>query len=121
MLEFGDAAVPPPVNDYGLRLVVDRKLWDLGTMVQQSPSLAGLAENATLMLAPADVEALRLTGSTATIDLASGPVEVPFVADAQTAPGTARVPFRLPGVDARDLMVAGQAVTAITVRPGGAQ
>ena len=34
---------PPALDSYSLRLVVTRKLYDQGTLVQQASSLAGLA------------------------------------------------------------------------------
>ena len=37
---------PPAIDSYSLRLVVARKLYDAGTLVQQSPSLAPLAPGA---------------------------------------------------------------------------
>lgn len=120
VLEFGDAAVPPTVNDYGLRLVVDRKLWDLGTMVQESPSLAGLAGETKLTLAPADIESLGLVGSTALVERNGSTVEMPYAADPAIPPGIARLPIRLRGIDARDFMVAGQAVNTVVVRSTGA-
>ena len=108
VLEFGDAAVPPNPSSYGLRLVVDRKLWDLGTMVQQSPSLAGLPESAALHLSPGDVERLGLVdGQPAVVDRESTTFELPFVSDPGVVPGTAWLPTRLPGFDVRQLLVAG--------------
>jgi NADH-quinone oxidoreductase subunit G len=120
VLEFGDAAVPPMASSYGLRLVVDRKLWDLGTMVQESPSLAGLAPPAVLHLAPSDVAALRLEpGAMAVIDRDGVTLEVPYVSDPAVVPRTAWLPVRLPGFDVRELLVAGRSVTNILIRSAG--
>ena len=49
---------PPSVDAYSLRLVVTRKLYDRGTLVRSSPSLAELAEPATLRLHPQDFDRL---------------------------------------------------------------
>ncbi|MDH3679789.1 MAG: NADH-quinone oxidoreductase subunit NuoG [Acidimicrobiia bacterium] len=120
VLEFGDAAVPPALGSYGLRLVVDRKLWDLGTMVQESPALAGLPEVAVLHLAPADVQELGLTaGEPVVVDRDGETFELPFVADPSVVPRTAWLPVRLPGFDVRELMSAGRSVTTIMIRQSG--
>jgi anaerobic selenocysteine-containing dehydrogenase len=119
VLEFGDAAVPPTGNSYGLRLVVDRKLWDLGTMVQESPSLAGLPEQATIHLSPVDVAELGLRpGETVMIERKSQTFELAYTTDTCVQRGTAWLPVRLPGFDVRRLMSAGRSVTNVMVRPG---
>jgi NADH-quinone oxidoreductase subunit G len=66
----------PAVDSYSLRLVASRKLYDHGTLVQHSPSLARLAPGSKLLLNVHDLERLgvidgdvvRLTSSRATID-----------------------------------------------------
>ena len=116
-LEFAPAAPAPPSSNYGLRLVVDRKLWDLGTMVQESPSLAGLAPRAELRLSPADVHLLNLANATfVTIDQGDTSFDLPFVVDPSVAPRTAWLPIRLPGFDVRDLLATGRPVTTVNVR-----
>ena len=120
MLEFGDAATPPAPSSYGLRLVVDHKLWDQGTMVQESPSLAGLAPPALLHLNPADAEALGLkAGPPAIIDRDGATLEAPWVADPDVVPRTARMAIRLPGFDVRSLLTVGRSVTNILIRAAG--
>jgi NADH-quinone oxidoreductase subunit G len=72
---------PPLLDSYSLRLVVTRKLYDRGTLVQHSPSLAGLAERATLRLNPLDFDRLgivsgddvRVTSSRGHVTVATGP------------------------------------------------
>ena len=120
VLEFGDAAVPPVVGSHGLRLVVDRKLWDEGTMVQESPSLAALAEPAVLHLSPSDVAYLDLDpDGPAVIDRDGEVIEVPFVSDPAVVPRTAWVPYGLPGFDVRRLLLAGRSVTNLLIRSSG--
>src|SRR4030095_13605391 len=51
---------PPRLDAYSLRLVVRRKLYDWGTLLHQSPSLADLAERATLRLNPQDFDRLGI-------------------------------------------------------------
>jgi predicted molibdopterin-dependent oxidoreductase YjgC len=94
---------PPLLDAYSLRLVVRRKLYDRGTLVQHSPSLAGLAERATLRLHPQDFDRLgivpgddvRLTSSRGHVTVAARPdPAVPrgvAVLDANKAGGRANV------------------------------
>jgi NADH-quinone oxidoreductase subunit G len=61
MLRHVPAAVtgsPPPIDSYSLRLVTRRRLYDLGTQLQASPSLAPLATPERLRANPAELEAL---------------------------------------------------------------
>jgi NADH-quinone oxidoreductase subunit G len=119
-LEFGDAAQAPPPSSYGLRLVVDRRLWDLGTMVQRSPSLAGLAPRAELRLSPSDVQLMSLVDAEhVTVDHGDVSFDLPFVADPAVAPRTAWLPARLPGFDVRKILASGRSVTNIQVRVSG--
>ncbi len=119
VLEFGDAAVPPAASEGSLRLVVDRKLWDLGTMVQESPSLASLPEQAVLRLAPADVAERSLqAGETVLVERDGQSFELAFLADPGVMPSTAWLPVRLPGFDVRRLLAAGRSVTNVQVRQG---
>jgi NADH-quinone oxidoreductase subunit G len=116
-LDFGDPAALPPVSSYGFRLVVDRKLWDLGTMVQQSPSLAGLVTEAALHLNPADVHLMELNDRRyVRIDQGGATYDVPFVTDPAVAPRTAWLPMGLPGFDVRHLLAAGRSITNVRLQ-----
>ncbi|MCP3991702.1 MAG: NADH-quinone oxidoreductase subunit NuoG [Actinomycetia bacterium] len=118
VLEFGEAADQLDLGD-GLLLVVDHKLWDEGTMIAQSKSLAGLPEPAVLRLAAADATRLGLGSSgTVKVDGSSGELEVGFIVDPAVTVGTACISIRLPGFDARDLLVAGEPVTRLSLEPG---
>ncbi len=118
-LEFGDPAQMPPTSSYGYRLVVDHKLWDLGTMSQHSASLANLAGPAVLRLSPNDIQLLDLADrQQVTVDLGEESWELPFVADPQVAPRTAWMPARLPGFDVRELLSAGRSITNLRLRTG---
>ncbi|MDH3295029.1 MAG: NADH-quinone oxidoreductase subunit NuoG, partial [Acidimicrobiia bacterium] len=117
-LEFGDPAALPPVSSYGFRLVVDRKLWDNGTMVQNSPSLAHLTEPAVLRLSPADVRLMDLDDAThINVDQGDAEFDLPFVADPAVAPRTAWLPIGLSGFDVRQLLAAGRSITNVRLRP----
>ena len=72
---------PPLLDAYSLRLVVTRKLYDRGTLVRSSPSLADLAEPAALRLHPHDFDRLgvgvgddvRVTSNRGNITIPTGP------------------------------------------------
>ncbi len=116
-LEFGEAAAAPPASSHGLRLLVDRKLWDLGTMIQQSQSLANLAPRAELHLSPSDAQLMNLDDSDfVTVDQGDISFDLPFVIDDRVTPRTAWLPARLPGFDVRELLSAGRSVTNIRLR-----
>ncbi|HEX5366921.1 MAG TPA: NADH-quinone oxidoreductase subunit NuoG [Acidimicrobiales bacterium] len=73
---------PPSVDAYSLRLVVTRKLYDRGTLVRSSPSLADLAEPAILHLHPQDFDRLGVAaGADVRITSTKGNVTVPTVPD----------------------------------------
>ena len=122
VLEFGDAAVPPMASSNGLRLIVDHKLWDLGTMVQESPSLKELPQSAVLHLSPGDVDELGLVaGKPIVIEREGTMFELPFTADPAVLPRTAWLPVRLPGFDVRQLLLAGRSVINILIRQAGGE
>ena len=95
----------PPVDGYGLRLLVDRTLWDEGTMVHHAPSLAHLATTATVSVAPAVLDRLGVqAGDQVTLNHANGSVDLPVAADGRLPEGVARIPFRAAGFDAGTLI-----------------
>ncbi len=116
-LDFGDPAALPPVSSYGFRLVVDRKLWDTGVMVQHSPSLADLASPAILRLNPADVHLMDLDDSDyIRVDQGDVEFDVRFMADEAVSPRTAWLPVGLPGFDIRQLLAAGRSITNVRLQ-----
>jgi NADH-quinone oxidoreductase subunit G len=118
VLEFGDAAERPSLD--GLMVVVDRKLWDQGTMVLQSPSLAGLVSSAALRISPDDAGRLGLEPSgTVALERRGEVMEAPYVVDPAVVAGTVCMAIRLPGFDARRLLAPGQAVAAVSIREVG--
>ena len=56
----------PAFDAYSLRLVATRKLYDLGTATQQSPSLAGLVVGTNVRLNPYDFDRLGIDRRSAT-------------------------------------------------------
>ncbi len=109
----------PPRDGYGLRLVVDRKLWDLGTMVQQSESLAHLAAPAELSLSTHDFEALGVDdGATVTLESEGTSASLVVRHDRGVPRGAAQLPFHLPGFDAALLLATDQPVIDVRVSAG---
>ena len=120
------APAPAATDAYSLRLVLGRKLYDEGTLVAHSPSLANLAPPAAVHLAPKDHDRLGVGVAGVTevrIRSARGDVVVPAVADKGLAAGTAALAFRQPGVDAAALLDVTEPVTVVrieSVTEGGA-
>jgi NADH-quinone oxidoreductase subunit G len=116
--EAVSVAAPPPVDAYSLRLVATRKLYDLGTGVQQSPSLAGLAPGATVRLHPYDFDRLGVAaGTTVSVSSAKGSARLPVHADDGVPRGTAAVHFNQPGADVAALIDSAATVNDVRVVP----
>jgi NADH-quinone oxidoreductase subunit G len=99
-----------------LRLVASRPMWDAGALLQRSPSLAGLHPPLALRLNPGDLARLG-DGPVGEVKVSSrrGSVVVPAVADARVVPGSAVLPFNLPGGGAGTLIDASAAYTELMV------
>src|SRR5690606_13195774 len=83
---------PPKPDAYSLRLVVTRKLYDRGTLVRSSPSLADLAEPATLRLNPHDFDNLGIApGDDVRITSGRGNITVPTLPHAGVPRGIAHL------------------------------
>jgi anaerobic selenocysteine-containing dehydrogenase len=110
------AAPLVPLDAYSLRLVSGRKLYDLGSTVQASSSLAPLAPGAVLGLNPYDFDRLGVAPGTR-VRLSSSRTAV--VAEARPDPGgprgSASLPFNQPGVIAADLIDVTSPVTDVRV------
>ncbi len=105
---------PPKVDSYSLRLVAGRRLYDAGTVVAHSPSLAPLASAAPVRVNPADLQRLGLA-SGARVRLSSSRTTLVLVAEADLGvpKGTAALTFNQPGQSAADLIDATVAVTDV--------
>jgi anaerobic selenocysteine-containing dehydrogenase len=107
---------PPSVDAYSLRLVVTRKLYDRGTLVSSSPSLAELAEPATLHLHPQDFDRLGVApGDDVRITSGKGNVTVPTVPDAGVPRGIAHLHANKAGGRANVLIDGNAPVTDVRV------
>ncbi|MEZ5239916.1 MAG: NADH-quinone oxidoreductase subunit NuoG, partial [Microthrixaceae bacterium] len=111
----GDA-VAAPVDSYSLRLVVARRMYDRGTLLQASPSSSGLAPSGVARLNPADANPLGVTSGTR-IRLSSpgGNLTVAAVADDSVARGTVLVHHNLEGADPGELVEASGGVCDVRV------
>jgi NADH-quinone oxidoreductase subunit G len=107
---------PPLLDAYSLRLVVTRKLYDRGTLVRSSPSLADLAEPATLRLHPQDFDRLGVAvGDDVRVTSNRGNVAVPTVPDAGVPRGIALIHANQAGGRANVLIDGNAPVTDVRV------
>jgi NADH-quinone oxidoreductase subunit G len=105
-----------PLDAYSLRLVVKRKLYDRGTLVRHSPSLADLAEPATLRLHPTEFEKLGVgPGAKVRMTSSRGHMTVPCRPDAAVPLHQAQLNFNAPGGRANVLVDGAAPVTDVRV------
>ena len=89
----GAAFQPPALDSYSLRLVVTRKLYDRGTLVQQASSLAGLAPGTILRVNPYDFDRLGVgDGDEVRVHSPRSEVTAKISADAGVPRGSASNP-----------------------------
>jgi hypothetical protein len=115
MIRFTPAKpTPVPAPDaYGLRLVARRRLYDQGTLVQASPSLASLAPAPGLRANPSDLDRLGVqTGGRVRVR-AREALEMQVLADAEVPRGVAVVDLDLAEEGAEDLIDSTKAVTDV--------
>ncbi|MGI8793649.1 MAG: molybdopterin-dependent oxidoreductase, partial [Acidimicrobiales bacterium] len=100
------APTSPPAHDaYSLRLVAGRRLYDLGTATQKSPSLAGLVAAPVLTVHPSDLERLGVSsGGQVRLKTARVDALVDVVAEPGMPRGSAWLPFNLPGVEVAEMI-----------------
>ncbi|HEX6569031.1 MAG TPA: NADH-quinone oxidoreductase subunit NuoG [Acidimicrobiales bacterium] len=107
---------PPSADAYSLRLVVTRKLYDRGTLVVNSPSLAELAEPATLRLHPHEFEKLGVAaGDDVRITSNRGNVTVPTLPDRGVPRGIAHLHANKAGGRANMLIDGNAPITDVRV------
>jgi predicted molibdopterin-dependent oxidoreductase YjgC len=91
-------------------------LYDLGTTVACSPSLAPLAPEPVLRLHPKDRDRIGTAdGATVRATSARGSIMLKVLGDDRVLAGTAALIFNLSGLGAGDLIDAGESVTDIRV------
>ena len=90
----------PALDAYSLRLVSSRRLYDEGSLVESSPSLAPLAHASTLRVHPAELERLGVaSGGRVRVRSARGTFVLEAVPDAGVPKGVAVVPFNVAAED----------------------
>ena len=110
------APEPTPHDRYAFRLVVNRTLYDNGTLVSHCPSLAPLAEPATARLNPAAVRELGVSdGDTVSLASTAGTISIPATADARVPEGVVVIPLNHTGADPRELIASGSTVTEVRI------
>ena len=109
--------VPPiPHDRYAFRLVVNRTLYDNGTLVSHCPSLAPLAEPAAARLNPAAVRELGISdGEIVAVASAASTITIPVKSDARVPEEVVVIPHNHSGADPRDLIVSGSNVTEVRI------
>ena len=104
----------PAPDAYSLRLVSGRRLYDGGTLLAHSPSIAGLAEPATVRINPADFDKLGIAdGDEVRVTSARGSITLPARRDRAVPVGAAIVPFNQPGGGGGDLIDVRRPVTDV--------
>lgn len=107
---------PTPHDRYAFRLVINRTLYDNGTLVSHCPSLAPLAEPAAARLNPAAVRELGISdGDTVSVASTADKISIPVTADARVPEGVVVIPHNHSGADPRELIVSGSTVTEVRI------
>ncbi len=108
----------PTVAD-GLRLVIGNKLWDQGTIVENSRTLAGLCETFKVRINPADADRFGLTaGAEIVVKNAKATASVPFITDSSVAEGVLWAPANVRGFDPRSFVTFSESVCYVEVSAG---
>ncbi len=116
------ALVPPPVVPadpaYPFHLVVDRFLYDHGTLIRTTDRFANLLVEPAARLHPDDVARLGLKpGKKARLTSPHGEVILPVVADPTVQPGTVALAYSLPDAPAETLMGPAGPGVLVNVQP----
>jgi len=112
-----DSTTVPHVDAYSLRLVSTRRMYDRGTLVQHTPSLAKLAPNAVLALNPYDFDRVGVDSGTEVQVISNvGELDMPVVADPGVPRGTAAFGYNYPDLDVRALIDNDSVVTDLRIQ-----
>jgi predicted molibdopterin-dependent oxidoreductase YjgC len=113
-LSGADSPNIPTPDSYALRLVSARRLYDGGTSVSGSPSLAPLVAAAVARANPYDLDRMGLSaGDEATVRAGRGSVRLPVAPDRGVPRGVLVVDFNLPGGGAANVAATLIDVTAV--------
>jgi NADH-quinone oxidoreductase subunit G len=106
----------PAVDSYSLRLVVGRTLYDGGTFVQRSSSLARLAKESALRVNPGDLDRLGVTsGGQVRVTSSRTSLNLGVVADERVPRGVAALAFNQLGAAAGELIDVTAPITDVRV------
>jgi NADH-quinone oxidoreductase subunit G len=110
---------PAPHDAYGLRLIASRKLYDLGTQVQQSPSLAGLAPGTLLRVSPYDFARMGVNeGHAVRVRTTRGELSAEIAVDPSLPRGSAGMYLNQPGLAVSELIDITERVTHLRIDTG---
>ena len=111
-----DHAPAPARDNYSLRLVTGRKLYDRGVHLTHSPSLASLAAKPVLTLHPSDLDRLGVkSGGQVRLRSARLTTTIEVLADERIPRGAAALPFNLHDIDAGTLIDVTKPVTDVAI------
>ena len=114
--DLGSPADLEPIDAYSWRLVLDRTMFDGGTLCANNESIAGLVGQTAVRLHPTDASQLGVAdGSVVRISSAVTSLEVPVVVDEGVSPRVAAIAVNQQGVDPRALVTAGSLVTDVRI------
>ena len=113
----GAEARPTPGRDnYALRLIAGRRLYDAGRTVSASPSLVGLVPAPSLLVNPQEIARIGVSeGDQVRVTSARSTQTLALTGDASLPLGVAVMTFNLPGVGVGDLVDATAVVTDLRV------
>ncbi|HEY6533923.1 MAG TPA: NADH-quinone oxidoreductase subunit NuoG [Acidimicrobiales bacterium] len=121
LIRFAGAERPAlaPVDAYSFRLVATRKMFDLGTIVQANPHLAGLAPGTVARVHPADADRLGLeSGDRAVLRTARTSLTLPVHPDPGVPRGAVALVVHQADATVEELIATGDSVTEIRVETG---
>ncbi len=111
-----DPVEVPAIDSYGFRLVASRRLYDMGTLVQSVPALAGLAPGSSVHLNPWDFDRLGVAeGGRVTVRTARANVSVTARSDAGVPRGVAAMTVNQPDGRVSDLVSCDTVVTEVRI------
>jgi NADH-quinone oxidoreductase subunit G len=111
-------AVPPLVNNYDFRLLVDRELYDAAVFTARSPSLADLPRGAAVALNPWDADRRGFPeGTPVQVIAARTSAVLPARPDGRVPRGVARLVFNQPGGTVHDLVDTTLPVNDVRLEP----
>jgi NADH-quinone oxidoreductase subunit G len=110
--------VPPVVNNYDFRLLVDRELYDAAVFTARSPSLADLARGAAVGLNPWDADRRGFpAGTPVQVIAARTSAVLPARPDARVPRGIARIVFNQPDGVVNELVDVSLPVNDVRLEP----